>query len=406
MLSLSAAALDYTLQPVPGGTFRFKDIGGQAFGAGYIGSYTYDTASVVVSLEDSSSLFLAGTVTARKLKPNFAYQVKLLGRPLSGASTDAERLAADDATNERLGRLGRWWRVSPNPGNTNDGDVDANKTRPGYVFEGYLIVGFFVTDPDGNATARFETRNSFHVLWRTNQRPASSIDGPVQNFTLPDTTANTAYDSAVAARPIELYAEQEPTRAAPGTLQLPLGAYRCNFLLTEESFHDSGTNAGNWAAAMRAPIEFSIPSSFNPSHSNPLDVDRLRASLNLKRSGGDNATLRGKLVLPESLALDGVEAAVNIMGVSRTFVLDRRGRGASDDGRLQLRRDRRDPTDVTFTLTLRRAAFVPFDAPGSTGSQATVNTTLTLKIGAETYLGAFEPRLKTNPNRARLSFRH
>jgi hypothetical protein len=44
-----------------------------------------------------------------------------------------------------------------------------------------------------------------------------------------------------------------------GGVPLPSGAYRCQIVLTEESFHGSGgAYAGNWAGAMSAEIAFTI----------------------------------------------------------------------------------------------------------------------------------------------------
>ncbi len=121
-----------------------------------------------------------------------------------------------------------------------------------------MIIGFFITDEAGSITTRFEGDNSFHVLWRTNQRSPFTNDGPVNQFVLPATTGNAAYDILSPSLAMGIYGEWEPTRALPGEMAMTPGHYACDFVLTEESFHDSGNYAGNWTAAMGAPIEFDI----------------------------------------------------------------------------------------------------------------------------------------------------
>ena len=54
-----------------------------------------------------------------------------------------------------------------------------------------------------------------------------------------------------------IYAEWEPGRALPGELALPVGPYLCEFILTEESFHQSGLGGG-WASAMGVDIQFAV----------------------------------------------------------------------------------------------------------------------------------------------------
>ena len=251
---------------MPGGTFRFKDVSGQVFAANYIANYAYSNAQVQVSLNTSEGSFLAGTIQAQGLKPNFAYQVKLGGRNT--------RLGAngDDATNERLGLIGRWWRAYPNPANAKDDDYFAHKDDPNYAYSGYLIIGFFITDAQGGATLHLEGDNSFHVLWRTNQRSPAPNDGPIDTFVLPATTGNPAYDVTNPSQPLGIYGEWEPTRVLPGTLAMPNGHYACDFVLTEESFHDSGPNAGNWTAALSAPIAFDIGTPPEIQWSSPAEI--------------------------------------------------------------------------------------------------------------------------------------
>ena len=71
----------------------------------------------------------------------------------------------DDLSNELIGFEGRWWRKQPNPGNTNDADYLAHKNDPDYIYEGYLLFDYLVTNEYGYVVKEFEADNSFHVLW-------------------------------------------------------------------------------------------------------------------------------------------------------------------------------------------------------------------------------------------------
>ena len=66
-----------------------------------------------------------------------------------------------------------------------------------------------------------------------------------------------AYDVDYPTQTVSIFGEWE--RLPVGGIFLALGSYNCEFFLTEESFHAAGVPyAGNWAAAMGAPIEFQI----------------------------------------------------------------------------------------------------------------------------------------------------
>jgi hypothetical protein len=392
MSQLSSAALDLALKPATGGTFRFKDIGGQAFSSSFAAAFNYANSSVLVTIDDRTDLFLSGRIKATGLKPNFAYQIKLSTRSSKAATNDEERAQLDDVTNERLGRLGRWWRFAPNPANALDADFDRDKDLDGYIYGGYLIIGFFVTDPDGNADLAFSGNNSFHVLWRTDQRQPSINDGPPQTVTIPETTGNAAYDTFVAARNIGLYGEHEPTRALPGKLAMPLGNYRCEINLTEESFHDGGANAGNWATAMYAPLQFSIPTANFTASTNPLTIDSVRANMKSGSGGRDFATLSGTLTLPTDLEFSGQEVTLNLLGVTRTVVLSRMGSGTAKDATLLLRRDRDNPASVRFSVRVRRAAFVLGILNSAGPMPFTVDLTAT--IGGQVYSGKATTQLR------------
>ena len=237
----------------PDTTFRWMDVADFLYASDYQDNFAYNQSTVMVSFCDTSKMF-RGTLIATGLKPNFAYQVKLVGKPEKVWGTDG-----DDWTNERLGHAGRWWRSQPDPGNTTDADYEENKGETDYIFEGYLLFAFFVTDEQGNATANVAADSSFHVLWATHdstgdgtghQNPEPN-DSTVRYYDFeasPAVTAN-ANDIDHNSGHVGIYAEWESDRPLPGELVLPEGLYRCRFVLTEESFHQSGLGGG-WAGAM------------------------------------------------------------------------------------------------------------------------------------------------------------
>ena len=376
-------AQDVTLQGLTDGSFRFKDIGGEPYSQSFTGGYSYVAAHVTISLDTPGLDYLGGAVSATGLKPNFAYQIKLTGNPSKSGMADA-----DDATNEILGYHGRWWRMQPNAGNSDDTDYNANKDAPGYVYEGYILIAFFVTDAMGNANVRFAGNNSFHVLWRVDQRTPAQNDGPPLGVTVPDTSGSSAYDEAIPARQFSLYGEWEPTRALPGTLQLPLGHYRCRMFLTEESFHDTGPLGGQWAVAMSAPLEFDIPTL---PQDKPLTITRLRARLNFASPGHDFMRVWGSLELPTGLKLEGFNVQASILGAARGFVLNRFGSCWRRDGLLQLRPSRNGSGGAQFELRVSRATLV---LPQDSRHASAIAAPLQLALGGQSYAGSASTRQK------------
>lgn len=231
----------------PGTPYRWMDIADNEYSTSYQTSFKYNQPIVSLTYADTSNTF-SGTLTATGLKPNFAYQMKLVGKPTSGWTA-----GGDNWTNEQIGYAGRWWRKQPDPNNTNDDDYNANKDTAGYIFEGYLLFDFFVTDPQGDASVIFEAGNSLHVLWKTTQTqhtPQLNDTVPVSTtFTASNSINSTAYDTNYGTSAIGIYGQWEDGRAPPGELVLPNGEYNCQFILTEESFHQSGLG-GYWAGAM------------------------------------------------------------------------------------------------------------------------------------------------------------
>jgi len=246
----------------PTGKFRWLDVANQSYSLSYINSYDYTHASVKVSYAPSGEA-LEGLLTANNMKPNFAYQVKLSGYPESYP-----------IANENIGLAGRWWQevwdgskwtggnlnskgdgISPNP---NDSIYYSMKDDPNYRYLGYMVFDYFITDSKGNASLKFRVDSSYHVLWKTSQRPATASDGTVKQITFSiNPKKSAAYDTRYPRTTVSIFGEWE--RLPVGGIDLAPGYYNCDFFLTEESFHGSGgTYAGNWAAAMGAPIQFEI----------------------------------------------------------------------------------------------------------------------------------------------------
>lgn len=255
----------------PSGVYRWLDVADQAYSDSYRTSYNYTQATVTVKYTQSGNL-LQGTLTASNLKPNFAYQLKLVGDP-----------EADPAANERIGLAGRWWQEvwngsawadganlnnkgdgsSPNP---NDDVYYANRyiadplgsspTGMKYRYTGYLVFDYFITNRSGKARLNFIVNSSYHVLFKTSQGPRNPDDGPTKTVTFDADPSSVAYTTDYPPQTVGIYGEWE--RLPVGGIYPDIGSYNCRIILTEESFHGNGTYAGNWAAAMGAALSFII----------------------------------------------------------------------------------------------------------------------------------------------------
>ena len=257
MLPLTTWSATLNLQPISGSgnNNRWMDIADNLYSSTYQSFFTYSQPLVTISYNNTPGTF-SGTLTATGLKPNFAYQMKLVGNS-----------ELDDWSNEQIGYAGRWWRVQPNPGNSNDTDYDNHKDDPNYIYLGYLLFGFFITDQQGNATVNFSANSSYHVLWATNdstgvgtghKNPGTNDSAVIYSgFTASPATNSTAYSTDYGNAHVGVFAEWESGRALPGQLSLPLGEYLCHFVLTEESFHQSGLGGG-WASVLVGDVNFTV----------------------------------------------------------------------------------------------------------------------------------------------------
>jgi len=290
----SGGAQSVTLLPTGASTqLRWMDIGNNYFSAAFRGSFLYDDATVtadalVIDCPDGNAR-PAISLVGSGLKPNFAYQLKLEGKPTYYYGADG-----DDWANEQLGYAGRWWLTVYN---TRTGEVvdawncddDAdyeywksrgfrdNKRKREYVFKGYLLFGFLITDPSGNITDSqgnpdlpVLVDSSLHVLWKESQDShyskraedtesvvhVISANGDSYGYDLPPTGTEAVYGESQYG--------WENTRALPGELVLPDGDYNVALIMTEETFHNGLGDGddplgGFWQTVLAAStVEFTI----------------------------------------------------------------------------------------------------------------------------------------------------
>jgi len=242
------------------GQFRWKDVAGNIYSTNYQNSYSYTQATVIVTYSTNATI-LTGTMVATNLKPNFAYQLKLSGLP-----------EVDSNGNENLGFSGRWgkqewkgtdWSAGRNLNDKGDGsfptpndawymdhrdDVNTNSpTGKQYRFTGYRPFDYFITDPNGCATLDFAVVDTYHVLFGSWQGTPGVNDGPMKSHAFDhDPAVQDAYDTNCLASSAGVYGEWE--RLPKGEIYMAPGDYTMDFLVTEESFHESGI--GGWWAHM------------------------------------------------------------------------------------------------------------------------------------------------------------
>jgi hypothetical protein len=256
----------------PVGNYRWMDSADQVYASSYQASYDYTQASVHIDYYTNATT-LHGTLRASNLKPNFTYQLKLVGNP-----------ALDWASNESIGLSGRWWQeewgsdpvyggiwkngwnlndkgsgASPNPNDNvyyscrNIPDL-SSPTGLHYRYTAYRVFDYFITDANGDVSLDFEADSSYHVVFKTTQTSPVG-QGPVKTSTFDADPVSPAYDIDYAEKTVSVFGEWE--RLPIGGVFFSAGTYQAEFLLTEESFHGSGL-AGGWAAAMAGEAVFTI----------------------------------------------------------------------------------------------------------------------------------------------------
>lgn len=214
--------------------------------------FSYTARQVTLTYDRAPrGTFFVGRIDATGLKPNFAYQIKLVGKPVRGKQ--GWGAYGDDVANERLGYAGRWWCDSEQL-NVNDTHYQDYYKAPSaadrHTLYGYLFVSDFVTDASGDAHLDFAGDHSYHVTWSSWQGADTGL--PVGVFISQgrfDGKQNNYYGYGVRPRAtmVKLFYEYEAGRFQP--VVLPRGHYNCRMLLTEESFHNAfgevGTNDPN-----------------------------------------------------------------------------------------------------------------------------------------------------------------
>ena len=227
---------------------RWADIAGNFYSAEFIRGFSYETTNdgsscVWIQIKPAGKT-LSGRLEAHGLKPNFAYQLKLMGD------------FNDRTAFERIGYRGRW-RLPGQPTNYTDWDYQACPEKQNV--ESYILFDFFVTDVRGDAVLDFALAQSLHVLWNASRQ---NVLISVPNVRRREIGADSP---AIYARPKQdvtteyVYGEPEMSRyAGDGSTRLPEGRYSASLVLTEESFHGYGRDNGYWATPLRLPMEFYI----------------------------------------------------------------------------------------------------------------------------------------------------
>jgi hypothetical protein len=232
------------------GVERWSDVAGNAFDPAWCEAFSYRDARVRVVYTRRGATF-DGAIEARGLKPNFAYQIKLVGD------------RSDVRSFETIGFLGRWLIDPGKTTRTNfkDSYYRRKKRDPDVAIESYILFDYLVTDHDGNATVSFSLDSSYHVIWsRTlnRRRRPGRRDSAARSHAI--TPVGAAYPVEAAAEPatVTMWLEHEwvNRRPAKKRLRLPTGTYEAFIQLTEESFHL--TTKGGWARVLQGPVAFEI----------------------------------------------------------------------------------------------------------------------------------------------------
>jgi len=231
---------------------RYFDAGSRSYSRSFISSFSYTEPSRAPHVQFEylkRAEAFAGKLTARGLKPNFAYQMKLRG------------IFAHRQAFENIGHVGRW-RMPGYATNYRDQDYEAYPDKS--EVESYLLFDFFVTDAEGNADKEFYLDSTLHVLFNGTwqRKPAFEDMRPVKKelrVADSDIYANPMADTVVQAfyAQSEQHALDTDNRPAIGKAFLAPGHYVAEVVLTEESFHTFG-DGGWWATVLRAPVKFDV----------------------------------------------------------------------------------------------------------------------------------------------------
>ena len=229
-------------------TVNFADLGADPqFGP----LHDYSTANVSFVYDTPVLDKLSGTMTGLNMKPYATYQAKFIGKPI------CDDPSGSDIANEYIGYKGRWTCVdcacSGAGCNRNDAQYQANKVKldtdpTKECIAGYLVWDYFTADNSGNITKTIETTNSYHVLWCSGGTCGQSNNSQII------TTGDPNFHDFPTCEPSDVNGQIE--RFTCNGLVLDAGTYDLDFVLTEESFHQS--TYGVWTTVMSGDINFEI----------------------------------------------------------------------------------------------------------------------------------------------------
>lgn len=239
--------------------------------------FDYAAAQVTLSYNrQQKNAYFSGHISARGLKPNFAYQLKLAGKPIGGNRGTARQTSyieasstapgatpivqvindaagsptpinGDDWSNQQLGYAGRWWDNSAAPSTNLNDAYFRNNTSYNTVY-GYIFMGDFVTDASGHAEADISAAHSYHITWQDAQSNATK-DVRAGTFSVVSAPPFYGYKRPIDARKVVLWYEYEKGRAHE--VKLAPGTYHCRLLVTEETFHTAG---GLWGGVWKTVL--------------------------------------------------------------------------------------------------------------------------------------------------------
>jgi hypothetical protein len=220
---------------------RWMDIADNPYNAFSDGTQKFDYSQAQVTLHYAKNPpvpYFLGRIQARGLKPNFSYQLKLMGKPQKGVWGWGAQ--GDEWANEQLGFAGRWF--CGHPVHRSGTNFDDNHWREYYQnalpgaehnIGGYIFMGEFVTDGQGNADMPFWGEHPYHIKWLSWQGGAKDVWAGQSVIE----TTNYAYGKEPPPPgAVSAYYENEPGRTQP--LTLAPGTYNTRFVITEESFHN------------------------------------------------------------------------------------------------------------------------------------------------------------------------
>ena len=265
----------------PSSAERLLDVGDISFNLNVAPQITvkYDSAPGVP--------YFVGAIKAQGLKPNFCYQLKLMGKPGLVTSSRAKPGGvgkpkpppdpvdvglwgddADNTTNLALLQAGRWWNYRTEVPAYNTSDEAAILASDDYLagwVAGYIYFGFLITDslgnsawsvavtpnatfadlekstPDPDGYVPIAANASFHITGKDSQEIGVDSDTVTHDSVRPASS----YGVTKPGSSTTMWFEKEPNDDIP--VALPNGTHDVVLVLTEESFHSELTFGGKWA---------------------------------------------------------------------------------------------------------------------------------------------------------------